>query len=251
MAYVPYLPNGRPNTPRSDPKDPHQLASPLRERVIAMIEDCPYSGELGLVSGLRDPGRQWDLRRERVGLANIWKSPPTGNPVTAVPARWDGTNWVGGSKHQIGLAADFGGTQRAMDWMRANRERYGLALTVRSENWHVEPDRKDVRTGRVHNNPTAMAGRVPAAPAVPKPSAPTTTDPEEIPVAIADDLTRRLDTLEARLPVLTQWVIDQQASDKAKFNLIVAWCGQKFGATDEDIAELRAQLEAFAVVAKE
>lgn len=163
-----YLPSGRPNTKRSDPTDPRQLAEPLGTRVRAMIADCPHRGELGLVSGFRDPGRQWDLRAQRVGAKLAYTSPPTGRPVTGVPARWNGSAWVGGSRHQHGEAADFGGTIRAMEWMRANRERYGLALTVPSEGWHVEANKRDVRTGRVHN--TAPAITRPLPPASPPPN---------------------------------------------------------------------------------
>lgn len=157
MAWRPYDYRGRPNTPKSDPHDISLLAEPLRSRVHQMLVDCPYAGELGVVSAVRDPGTQWDLRLERVGLANIWRFPPRGKPTTAKPARWNYTThrWEGGSKHQTGEALDFGGTKRAMDWMRANRERYGLALTVTNEGWHVEADAWDVLTRRVHDRPTA------------------------------------------------------------------------------------------------
>jgi hypothetical protein len=151
----PYLSNGRPNTKRSDPGDMTQLAEPVGARTRSLVAACPYAGELGQVSGLRDPGRQWDIRFERVGLANVWKFPPRGNPTTAVPARWNGTEWVGGSEHQHGRATDLGGTARAMNWMRAHREAYGLALTVTNEGWHLEANRRDVLTGRVHDRPTA------------------------------------------------------------------------------------------------
>lgn len=164
MAWQAYLANGRPNTPTSNPRDVEALQGNTKPRVKAMLRDCPYKGELTLVSGLRDPGRQWDLRRARVGTANIWKFPPRGNPVTAVPARWNATlkRWLGGSKHQEGTAADMGGTARAMKWMRDNREAYGLALTVSSENWHLEADKYDTRTKRYHNKPTVRIEDTPA-----------------------------------------------------------------------------------------
>lgn len=164
MTWEPYDSRGRPNTPKSNPKDVNQLAEPLRTRAKAMIADCPHTGELGVVSGLRDPGSQWDLRAGRVGVANVWNNSVQVYPTTAVPARWNGTEWVGGSRHQTGHALDFGGTQRAMDWMRANRAAYGLALTVRKEGWHVEADRRDVLTGLVHNNPTAVRPSTPEPP---------------------------------------------------------------------------------------
>lgn len=168
----PYLVSGRPNTARSNPRDVNLLAEPLKSRVKAMIADCPWPDELGTISAVRDPGTQWDLRRERVGLANIWNSRVQGRIITAIPARWNYATqeWEGGSHHQTGDAHDFTGTARAMQWMRDNRERYGLALTVRSEGWHVEADRRDVFTGRLHNNPTALADRpAPKPPAKPTP----------------------------------------------------------------------------------
>lgn len=136
----------RPDTERSNPKDVGELAEPLRSRIAQAIADAPGKG-LVLVSGFRDPGRQWDLRHQRCPGRECDKR-CKGYPVTAVPYA---------SKHQTREAADMGG--RALDWLIANRERYGLALTVSSENWHFEADRRDVRTGRVHNRPT-----VPIAP---------------------------------------------------------------------------------------
>ena len=164
----PYLANGRPNTARSDPSNVEDLVEPCRSRVRQLIADCPFT--LYLVSGLRDPGRQWDLRLGRVGYANIWNYPPRGNPTTAVPARWDyaAKQWVGGSKHQHGLAADLGGSESGMAWMHANRERYGLAKTVPGERWHLEPDKRDLYTGRVHDNPTALIGTKPTPPPTPE-----------------------------------------------------------------------------------
>lgn len=164
----PYLANGRPNTIRSDPRNVEHLAEPLRSRVRQLIADCPHT--LYLVSGLRDPGRQWDLRRDRVGIANVWRYPPRGTPTTAVPARWDyaAKRWVGGSRHQTGDAADLGGSEAGMAWMHANRERYGLAKTVPNERWHLEADRVDIYTRRRHDNPTALRPTPPPPPPIPK-----------------------------------------------------------------------------------
>ena len=81
---------------------------------MCIRDSCPYS--LYVVSGLRDPGRQWDLRRDRVGYANIWNPRYRGNPTTAVPARWNSASgrWEGGSRHQTGDAVDFGGSEAGM-----------------------------------------------------------------------------------------------------------------------------------------
>ena len=131
----------RPNVARSNPKAVAELAEPLRSRISQAIADAPGQG-LTLVSGYRDSGRQWDLRHERCPGRECSTS-CKGYPVTARP---------GTSKHEKRLAADMGG--RALSWLIANREAYGLALTVRSENWHFEADARDARTGRVHNRPT-------------------------------------------------------------------------------------------------
>lgn len=169
----PYLANGRPNTARSDPTNVEHLAEPLRSRARQLIADCPYS--LYVVSGLRDPGRQWDLRRDRVGYANIWNPRYRGNPTTAVPARWNKASgrWEGGSRHQTGEAVDFGGSEAGMQWWHDHREAYGIAKTVPGERWHGEADRRDIFTGRIHNNPTALI-----RPTKPPPPPPTPT-PED------------------------------------------------------------------------
>ncbi len=169
----PYLANGRPNTARSDPTNAEHLAEPLRSRARQLIADCPFT--LYVVSGLRDPGRQWDLRRDRVGHANIWRYPPRGNPTTAVPARWNYVTkrWEGGSNHQRGEAVDFGGSERGMQWWHDNRERYGIAKTVPGERWHGEANKRDIFTGRVHDNPTALIRPTPP------PSPPPTPKPED------------------------------------------------------------------------
>ncbi len=140
----------RPDTPRSDAKSVAELGEPLRSRVHTAILDAPTNG-LVLVSGYRDPGRQWDLRRERCRGRECDRS-CKGVPTTGLPAVFDGTNWVGGSKHQHRAAADMGG--RELDWLIANRFQYGLGLTVKSESWHFEAAGTDTRTGSSIAAPT-------------------------------------------------------------------------------------------------
>ena len=121
----------RPATPRSNPKDWGQIAQPLRDRAWTMAQD--YG--LVLVSGYRDPGRQWDLRHERVPgheCDNAYK----GSPVTAVPAQFINGEWVGGSKHQHRQAVDLGGSRLAD--ARKVCESYGLVDNVPSEAWHYQ-----------------------------------------------------------------------------------------------------------------
>ena len=113
----------RPNTPRSDPKDMGQLAEPLRSRLATLMADL---GGLVLVSGYRDAGRQWDLRRERCPGRECSRS-CKGYPTTALP---------GSSNHQRRTAADIGGRNLLAAGKAARA--YGLHLPVRGENWHFE-----------------------------------------------------------------------------------------------------------------
>jgi hypothetical protein len=155
----------RPDTTRSDPRDIGELAEPLRSRIHTMVQDAPTQG-LVLVSGFRDPGRQWDLRHDRCPGRECDKT-CKGFPTTAVPATLVDGEWVGGSLHQHRRAADMGG--RELDWMIEHRAEYGLGLTVPSENWHFEAEGTDVRTGRRIPAPTRRI--------IPWPG--STTDPEE------------------------------------------------------------------------
>ena len=134
MTWEPYDSRGRPNVPRSNPKDFGELEPVLRDRLWTMCEDY----DLHPVSLYRDPGRQYDLRLERVGLANIWNNAIKGSPVTAVPARWNPATgeWEGGSKHQHRKAGDIGGARLAD--ARKVCESYGLVDNVPSEAWHYQ-----------------------------------------------------------------------------------------------------------------
>lgn len=148
----------RPNTPRSDAKSVAELAEPLKSRIWTVIQDAPTKG-LVLVSGFRDPGRQWDLRHDRCPGRECDRA-CKGYPITAVPYA---------SNHQKRTAADMGG--RDLNWLIANRARYGLGLTVRSENWHFEASGTDTRTGLKIGNPTVRIipyGDKPKPPEPPK-----------------------------------------------------------------------------------
>lgn len=207
----------RPNTPRSDPKDVGELAEPLRSRISTAIHDAPAAG-LVLVSGYRDPGRQWDLRHERC-RGRECDSGCKGYPVTAVPARLVDGEWVGGSKHQHRKAADMGG--RDLDWLIRNRFAYGLVLTVKSENWHFEAEGIDARTGRRAGPPTVRiipyGGGQPPSPTQ-ESFMPALNDAEQRELlAIA----RRLDQTTERRPVPVRddrtgqvWVVDLGAGTK-------------------------------------
>lgn len=126
----------KPPVSYADPHDVSVLEEPLRSRVAQAIADAPDHG-LMLVSGLRTPYQQWLLRHVRVPAGHECDPAYKGHPVTALPGVQDAQgNWISGSKHQRGQAADMGG--RAMAWFRQRLADYGLALTVPSENWHVE-----------------------------------------------------------------------------------------------------------------
>lgn len=115
----------RPNTPTSNPKDLGELDDQLLDRIWTMIQYAPSKG-LVCVSGYRDPGRQWDLRRGRCPGRECNRA-CKGNPTTAVPYA---------SNHGKRKAVDLGG--RDLDWAWRNAHRFGLHTPVRGEKWHFE-----------------------------------------------------------------------------------------------------------------
>lgn len=91
-----------------------------------------------------------------------------------------------------------------------------------------------------------LLGRLRNLTAAPKPppAPPTPAPDEELTMAQAEELAKKIEELAGRQKILTQWIIDQQKADQQKFGIVVAYLGLRFGATDADIEELRAQLEA-------
>jgi hypothetical protein len=83
-----------------------------------MMDDAP-GGILGLVSGLRDSGLQWDLRHARCPGRECDRG-CRGKPLTALP---------GTSNHRLGTAADISGSKS--QWAIQNKARYGLATGSR------------------------------------------------------------------------------------------------------------------------
>jgi hypothetical protein len=79
-----------------------------------------------LVSGIRVPGRQWDLRNARCPGRECDRG-CRGKPLTALPGR---------SNHRRRTAADIGG--RNLAWATRNKSQYGLATPVRGEPWNLE-----------------------------------------------------------------------------------------------------------------
>jgi peptidoglycan hydrolase-like protein with peptidoglycan-binding domain len=141
----------RPNTRMSNPKDIGELAEPLRSRLQTMMDDAPGRG-LVLVSGYRDPGRQWDLRHARCPGRECDRG-CRGFPLTAIPGR---------SNHQRRTAADIGG--RNLTWANRVKARYGLATPVRGEPWHFEAVGRPSVTIRPFGGRKPVRGRVPAFP---------------------------------------------------------------------------------------
>ena len=79
-----------------------------------------------LVSGFRDPGRQWDVRNARYPGRECDRG-CRDKPLTALPGR---------PNHQRRTAADIGG--RTLAWATRNKSQYGLATPVRGEPWPFE-----------------------------------------------------------------------------------------------------------------
>jgi hypothetical protein len=136
----------KPPVEYANPRSIAELAEPLRSRIQQAVNDAP-GRNLFLVSGKRTDWQQWLLRHERCPGNECNMAACKGSPVTAVPGRSNHRNIS-----STICAADMGGL--GLDWLIANRESYGLALTVSSEKWHFEPNKRDVRTGRVHDKPT-------------------------------------------------------------------------------------------------
>lgn len=89
--------------------------------------------------GVRLEGSGWRSQEEQIalrqanGCPDIWDAPAEAcETPTARPGR---------SEHEVGAAMDFKGTEGAWPWLAANVERFGFALTVPGEPWHVSRPR--------------------------------------------------------------------------------------------------------------
>lgn len=107
-----------------------KLSPELSKRLGTMFEaysrENPHAAPLFVESGWRDESEQRRLRQQYCTNPedpNSWCSRPVAMP--------------GQSNHQRGLAADIG-PGAAYGWLRANAQRFGLAHTVPSEDWHLE-----------------------------------------------------------------------------------------------------------------
>ncbi len=101
------------------------LEDAFEQRLRALVEAS--GGRVWMVSGYRSVEHQerlWQQALVKYGseaAARKWVAPP------------------GKSNHNHGSAADLGGTEEGMAWMRQNAHRFGLHLPMSWEPWHVEP----------------------------------------------------------------------------------------------------------------
>lgn len=111
------------------------LEADFSARLQQMIADS--GGRLSVVSGFRSIEEQtalWNGALAKYGSedeARMWVAPP------------------GSSNHNYGVAVDLGfETDDATAWAHANAARYGLAIPMDWEPWHIEPI--GVRDGSYH-----------------------------------------------------------------------------------------------------
>jgi hypothetical protein len=108
-----------------------ELVEPARSRITAHLQ--AGGDRFWIVSGFRTLQQQVGLRQAHCGRTfyDVWQRPAAQcNPPTARP---------GTSKHEKGLAVDYGGDLTLAGRLAAAA---GLKRTVPSEDWHFEPDPK-------------------------------------------------------------------------------------------------------------
>lgn len=144
----------------------HDLDPEFQRRLAAMIDSAPDDIKKGLAvySGYRDVAKQTKLFNEAVkkygsvAAARIHVAPP------------------GGSQHNAGRAVDmsFNGLRlddkkvvKAKDWVAANAPKFGLALPMDYEPWHVEP--AEARKVGMKGTLLTLGNLAPIGPNAPKP----------------------------------------------------------------------------------
>lgn len=111
-------------------KDPGELDQALRDRYWTLRLEAHRLGlRLEVASGYRTPWQQYLLRVGRVPAGHEFDGAYGGHPPTALPGR---------SHHQQRAAVDVDMTGAGYDWLAGVCGRYGLALTVPGERWHLE-----------------------------------------------------------------------------------------------------------------
>jgi hypothetical protein len=117
------------------------VAGAIAGNLASLLEAASAAGINLTGSGWRDSAAQVALRMQHCGTSNyaIYEMPPDScRPPTAIPGR---------SKHEKGLAVDFGVNGRAIQsrsdpafqWLAANAGRFGFA-NLPSEPWHWSND---------------------------------------------------------------------------------------------------------------
>ncbi len=128
----------RPNVPNKDPKDWGAIAEPLRSRLWTGKVRARAEGKvIGLTSGARSAGQQWDLRHGRVPAGQECNPAYKGSPTTAIPGRSRHENT--GPDH---CAADMSG---ALSWLHQHAADLGIEFPVPGEAWHAQPAKKAPR----------------------------------------------------------------------------------------------------------
>lgn len=218
----------RPNVPRSDAKDLGELEKPLRDRIWTAMQHSPRKSAggpsgLALVSGYRDPGRQWDLRHERVPAGQECNPKVKAYPATAVPYASD---------HGRRKAADVGGVD--LLWLYRNCRAFGLWHNVSTENWHyVVSGTPTVRIieypGVAYDNAGPITPPVPPIPTPPKDTfLMALTDAQQKHVlARADQSRDEYEDLWATLQVLTEIVAGMSGKDAAEIDKRIKHFKQK------------------------
>jgi len=103
------------------------MTDPFQEALARMLQEAPAEVKIGIGSGYRSPETQkrlWEEALVKYGspeAARKWVAPP------------------GKSQHNHGNAADLEYlSPEAMQWVHQNAGKYGLAMPLSNEDWHIE-----------------------------------------------------------------------------------------------------------------
>lgn len=115
----------------------NDLEPKLREKIAAIIDDCPH--KVGITSS-------WRSRAEQQRLYDGWKARKPGFNPANPPGRSKHEN-VGPKGEPASQACDLsypGGT-KAINWVHDNAADYGLHFPIAKENWHAESNGQPYR----------------------------------------------------------------------------------------------------------
>ena len=121
------------------------MADPFQQALARMLQEAPEEVKVGITSGYRSPETQkrlWEEALVKYGspeAARKWVAPP------------------GKSQHNHGNAADLEYlSPQAMEWVHQNAGKYGLAMPLSNEDWHIEL--ASARGGAAPTNALGLAG---------------------------------------------------------------------------------------------